>query len=77
MEGAVYALMVGCGETYFLANAVRLGASPLQQGLVVTLPLCVGAGGAVLSIAMLAMPALANFSLIASRSSRSSWSQRA
>jgi len=46
--------MVGCGETYFLANAVRLGATPLQQGLVITLPLCVGAGGAVLSIAMLA-----------------------
>jgi MFS family permease len=54
VEGVTYALMVGLGETYFLANAVRLGASALQQGLVVTLPLCLGGGGALLAVAMLA-----------------------
>ena len=41
-EGVVWALMVGLGETYFIADAVRLGASPLELGLIVTLPL--GAG---------------------------------
>jgi hypothetical protein len=54
LEGAAYALMVGFGETYFLADAVRLGASRLEQGLVVTLPLCAGALGSVFSLALLA-----------------------
>jgi len=54
LDGAAYALMVGFGETYFLADAVRLGATRLQQGLIVTLPLCTGALGSVLSLALLA-----------------------
>lgn len=53
-DGVFYALMVGCGEVYFLADAVRLGASPLEQGLVITLPLCVGAAGPLLALAILA-----------------------
>lgn len=53
-DGVFYALMVGCGETYFLANAVRLGASRLLQGLVVTLPLFTGAAGSVLALVALA-----------------------
>ncbi len=32
LEGVAYALMVGFGETYFLADAVRLGATTLKQG---------------------------------------------
>jgi predicted MFS family arabinose efflux permease len=54
LDGAAYALMVGFGETYFLADAVRLGATRLQQGLVVTLPLCAGALGSVAALALLA-----------------------
>jgi len=54
VEGALYALMVGFGETYFLADAVRLGATRLEQGLVVTLPLCAGALGSLASLALLA-----------------------
>jgi predicted MFS family arabinose efflux permease len=54
LEGAAYALMVGFGETYFLADAVRLGATRLEQGLVVTLPLCAGALGSVAALALLA-----------------------
>jgi MFS family permease len=44
-DGMAYALMVGLGETYFLADAIRMGASRLEQGLVIGLPLCVGAAG--------------------------------
>ncbi|HUH00553.1 MAG TPA: MFS transporter [Kofleriaceae bacterium] len=54
VEGVFFALMVGCGEFYFLADAVRLGASPLEQGLVITLPLCVGALGPILALTSLA-----------------------
>ena len=52
-DGLFYALMVGAGEVYFLADAVRLGATPLQQALVITLPLCVGTAGPLLSLALL------------------------
>jgi MFS family permease len=45
-----HAIMVGFGEIYFLADAVRLGASPLQQALVGTLPLCVGALGPMVTL---------------------------
>ena len=31
-EGSAWALMVGLAETYFIADAVRLGASTLQGG---------------------------------------------
>jgi len=54
VEGVFYALMVGFGETYFLADAVRLGASTLEQGLVVTLPLFTGAAGSLLALRLMA-----------------------
>ena len=53
-EGALYAVMVGFGDAFFLADAVRLGASPLQQGLVITLPLLMGGIGSVLALRLLA-----------------------
>ena len=52
-DGLFYALMVGAGEVYFLADAVRLGATPLQQALVITLPVCVGTVGPMLSLGLL------------------------
>lgn len=54
VEGMAFALMVGVGETFFLADATRLSASRLQQGLVVSLPLFAGAVGSVASLALLA-----------------------
>jgi MFS family permease len=53
LEAAFFALMVGCGETYFVACAVRLGASPLELGLVVGLPLALGAAGPVVALWLL------------------------
>jgi len=53
-EGSAYAWMVGLGETYVLADAIRLGASRLEQGLVVTLPLFLGALGPLLCLRLLA-----------------------
>jgi len=44
-DGVAYAAMVGLGETYFLADAIRLHASALEVALLVTLPLCVGGIG--------------------------------
>ncbi len=52
-EAGLWGLMVGCGETYFLATAVALGASPLQLALVVTLPLFLGAAGPLAAIRLL------------------------
>lgn len=52
-EGIVFALMVGLGETYFLADAIRLSASRLQQGLVIGLPLFAGSLGSLLSLRVL------------------------
>ncbi len=54
IEVAFYATMVGLGEIYFIADAVRLGAAPLELGLVATLPLCVGALGPLLGLVALA-----------------------
>ncbi len=45
-----HAIMVGFGEIYFLADAVRLGASPLQLALVGTMPLFVGALGPMVTL---------------------------
>lgn len=42
VEGALYAVMVGLGEAYFIADGVRLGASPMLLGLLVGLPLAIG-----------------------------------
>jgi MFS family permease len=53
-EGVAYALMVGLGETYFVADALRLQASSLQAALVVSLPLFVGALGPLGALRMLA-----------------------
>ncbi len=50
VEGLLYALMVGCGETYFLPNAIRLGATPLEQGLLISLPLFLGALGSLAAL---------------------------
>lgn len=52
-DALFYALMVGAGEVYFLADAVRLGATSVEQALVITLPLCVGTLGPLLSLALL------------------------
>ncbi|MCG5051630.1 MAG: MFS transporter [Myxococcales bacterium] len=50
LEAVFYAVMVGAGEGYFLADAVRLGANALQLGLVVGLPLFVGGLGPVIAL---------------------------
>lgn len=52
-DALFYALMVGAGEVYFLADAVRLGATSVEQALVITLPLCVGTLGPLLSLGLL------------------------
>lgn len=51
LEAVFYAVMVGAGEAYFLADAVRLGATKVQMGLVVSLPLFVGGLGPLAAIA--------------------------
>lgn len=53
-EGAAFALMVGLGETYIIADAVRLGASTLMLGLLVSLPLFIGSLGPFLCLHLLA-----------------------
>ena len=53
VEGVCWAVMFGFGETYFLANALRLGASTLEQALVVTLPLALGAIGPLIALRLL------------------------
>ena len=47
LEGALAAAMVGLGEFWFLADGVRLGATPLQLALLVTLPQLLGSLGSV------------------------------
>jgi MFS family permease len=42
-DGTAHAAMIGFGETYFPAFALALGASPLQVGLLASLPILVGA----------------------------------
>lgn len=53
VEGCLYAIAVGFGELYFVADAVRAGASPILAGLVATLPLWLGAVGPLLVLWML------------------------
>ncbi len=50
VEALFYAVMVGAAEGYFLADAVRLGASAVQLGLVISLPLFVGGVGPLLAL---------------------------
>ncbi len=52
-EGAAWALMVGLGETYFIVDAIRLGATPIQISLTVTLPLALAGAGPLLVLALL------------------------
>lgn len=53
IEGVLWALMVGVGEVYFLADGVRLGASPAELGLLAGLPLALGATGPLLALRLL------------------------
>lgn len=53
VEGSVYALMVGLGEAYLVADVIRLGAGPLEVVLATTLPLFVGSIGAVAAATLL------------------------
>lgn len=53
IEAACFALMVGLGETFFIAAAVRVGASAFQLGIVVGLPLAAGGLGAMGSVLLL------------------------
>jgi len=52
-EGMLYAGMVGCAEHWFVVDAIRLGATPFEQGLVVGLPLFIGALGPLLAVRLL------------------------
>lgn len=52
-DGCFWALMVGLAESYFIAIAVFLGATPPQLGLVVALPLALGGLGPLTTIALL------------------------
>ncbi len=52
-DGALYAAMVGLGELWIVADAVRLGSSPLLLAASVTLPQLVGSLGAVGMLALL------------------------
>ncbi|MDA0205644.1 MAG: MFS transporter [Acidobacteria bacterium] len=53
-DAVFFAGMVGAAELYFLAQSVRLGATYVEQALVLTLPLCVGAIGPWLALAVTA-----------------------
>ena len=53
VEGLAFALMVGFGEIFFLADAIRLSATRLEQGLIVALPLFVGSLGPLASLLFL------------------------
>lgn len=53
VEGILFALMVGVGESYFVANAIRIGASPFELGLVIALPLLVGSLGPAIALRVL------------------------
>jgi MFS family permease len=53
VDGALFALMLGVGETCFLAEAVRIGAGPLAISLITSLPLLCGGLGSVLVLRLL------------------------
>ncbi len=52
-EGTAWAIMVGLGETYFIADAVRLHASALELALTITLPLALAGAGPLTVVAFL------------------------
>jgi len=53
-DGVFFAFMVGIGENFLVADALRLGASTFEQGLTVTLPLLAGALGPLIALRILA-----------------------
>jgi MFS family permease len=53
-DGVFFAFMVGIGESFLVADALRLGASTFEQGLIVTLPLLCGALGPLIALRVLA-----------------------
>src|SRR5688572_17000935 len=53
-DGVFFALMVGIGENFLVADALRLGASTFELALVVTLPLLCGALGPLIALRVLA-----------------------
>jgi MFS family permease len=53
-DAICYALMVGLGEAFLVADAVRLGAGHFDLALLVSLPLCLGAAGPILALGILA-----------------------
>lgn len=53
IDALMFAVMVGCGEAYFLADGVRLGATTAELGLLVGLPYFVGALGPVATVLLL------------------------
>jgi MFS family permease len=53
LDALAFALMVGLGEAYFLADGVRLGATPTEIALLVGLPLAIGALGPILSLRLM------------------------
>lgn len=53
-DGALFALMLGISETCFIAEAVRIGADPLELSLIASLPLLCGGVGSVLVLRGLA-----------------------
>lgn len=53
VEGGLYAVMAGLGELYFVADAIRLGATALEIVLVATLPVFIGSLGALGSLKLL------------------------
>ncbi|MBK8012472.1 MAG: hypothetical protein IPK13_14065 [Deltaproteobacteria bacterium] len=54
VDALMFAVMVGCGEAYFLADGVRLGATTAELGLLVGLPYFVGALGPLVTVLLLA-----------------------
>jgi len=46
VEGVAYAIMFGLADLYFVADGVRMGATSVEVGLLVGLPLAAGAIGA-------------------------------
>lgn len=52
-EGMAWALMVGFGELSFPLDAIRLGASRLEQGLVISVALFAGSLGALVALRLL------------------------
>jgi len=50
IEGVLYALMFGLAESYFMADAIRLGSSAWEVALLMGVPLLVGGMGAWVSV---------------------------